>query len=446
MIKSPKSAKTSVLVLGCILLAWGVGAPLAWGQGRTNVRLESGGDLELRRTAEKSASATITAINRAVALNEERPDLSDAPVTDRGREAILSRWGQASFYCNRTDLTRSLARRAGGTYEIRDIPLLVGDGEEQRTGILLLSEEGTVIGFHYGSEPATGTITIASEPSGATVVGTFGNTTATRTAPAQFSEVPAGRHQFTIQKKAYETVDTTLAVAANRSQTVTIPLQRERVPLRVQADPAGATVFVDGDSIGTAPLTERLVPGEYNLQIRREGYLPAERTVTVEKGRDPEIRATLRRPLIARPADRHNGPVTNVRVERDGRQIVVRYDLTGEEDEYEVALQLSTDGGATFQELQGTVERAVGEEIAPGSGKRVTWAALTDYPDGLSGDRYRLRVNAQAMDGGNTILWVIGSALAAGAGSTVALLLGGGGDSGGGDDGGGYPTPPVPPN
>jgi hypothetical protein len=363
--------KTNGLALACILLAWMVGTPLAWGQGKTTVALDSIGDPELRGAAEKSASATITSINRAVALGEERPDLSEVSVTDRGREAILSRWEETSFFCNRTRLDRSLVQREGGAYEIPDIPLIAGDGE-QWSGVLVLNGEGTVIGFRYGSEPATGTITIASEPSGARVEGAFGDTTATRAAPAQFAGVPAGRHRFRIRKEAHEAVDTTLAVVAGQTGRVTISLEPERAPLRV------------------------------------------------------------------RPASRQGEAVSGIRIERDEDQIVVTYDLVGQEDEYEVALQLSTDGGQTYQDLRGTVNGAVGEEIAPGSGKKITWAALTDYPQGLAGDQYRLRVSAKAAGGRNTLLWVVGSALAAGVGVTVALLLGGGGS-------GGYATPPVPP-
>lgn len=437
--------KTNGLALTCILLAWMVGTPLAWGQGRTTVALDSTGDPELRGAVEKNASATITAINRAVALGEERPDLSRVPVTDRGREAILSRWEETAFFCNPTRLERSLVRREGGAYEIPDIPLIAGDGE-QRRGVLVLNGEGTVTGFRYGNEPATGTITIASEPSGARVEATFGDTTATRAAPARFAGVPAGQHQFTIRKESHETVDTTLAVAASRDRRISIFLGRKRPPLRVRADPAGATVLMNGDSIGTAPLTEKLEPGEYDVQIRQQGYLTAERTVTVEEGRENQINAVLRRPLLVRPARQHGDAVTDVRVQQDSTQIVVTYNLVGREDEYEVALQLSTDRGETYQDLRETVEGAVGEEIAPGSGKKITWAALTDYPQGLSGGQYRLRVNTEAMDDGNTLLWVLGSALAAGAGGTVALLLGGGGGGGGGNGGdGGYPTPPVPP-
>ena len=440
--------KTNGLALACILLAWMVGTPLAWGQGKTTVALDSIGDPELRGAAEKSASATITSINRAVALGEERPDLSEVSVTDRGREAILSRWEETSFFCNRTRLDRSLVQREGGAYEIPDIPLIAGDGE-QWSGVLVLNGEGTVIGFRYGSEPATGTITIASEPSGARVEGTFGDTTATRAAPARFAGVPAGQYRFTIRREGHETVDTTLAVAAGRDRRVSISLGRKRAPLRVRADPAGAIVLVNGDSIGTAPLTEKLEPGEYDVQIRQEGYLTAERTVTVEEvavaeGRENQINAALRRPLRVRLAGQHGDAVTGVRVQRDSTRLMVRYDLVGEEDEYEVALQLSTDGGQTYQDLRGTVNGAVGEEIAPGSGKKITWAALTDYPQGLAGDQYRLRVSAKVAGGRNTLLWVVGSALAAGVGVTVALLLGGGG-SGGDGGSGGYATPPVPP-
>jgi len=305
MSTSPTHPRTVGLVLGAVLLAWGTGTSLAWGQGKTSVRLDSTGNPELRRVAEKSASTAITEINRAAALEDvKRPNLSDAPITGRGRKAILGRWDRTSFYCNRTELARSLTRRAGGTYEIRDVPLLVGDGEEQRSGVLLLNEEGTVIGFRYGSEPATGTIAVASEPSGATVVGTFGDTTATRRAPARFEKVPAGQHTFTVRKEAHPAVDTTLTVAAGQDQSVSVSLKRERVPFRVRSDPAGATVFVNGNRAGTTPLDSALTAGQtYMYRVDEEGYVPSQRRQVVAT-----LDSTLEERVILNPVETGQGP------------------------------------------------------------------------------------------------------------------------------------------
>jgi hypothetical protein len=262
-------------------------------------------------------------------------------------------------------------------------------------------------------------------------------------------DLPAGEHEVRAAAEGYASQRRSVTVAAGEREEVALTLGRNAGTLVVETDPGGARVRIGGETVGTAPVRRELSPGTYRVEAEEEGYEATRRTVEVSEGERREVRLSMRRPLRVEVADVHEGPVQEVRAQRQGETLVVTYRLGGEEDEYEVALQLSTDGGQTYQDLRGTVEGAVGEEVTPGSGKQVTWAALTDYSDGLSGDRYRLRVNAQAVGDGNTLLWVLGSAIAAGAGGTVALLLGGGGggDGGGGGNGGsGFPTPPVPPN
>lgn len=105
--------------------------------------------------------------------------------------------------------------------------------------------------------------------------------------------------------------------------------------------------------------------------------------------------------------------------------------------------------GRSFEALPEVLAGAVGEDIAPGTGKQIVWAALVDFPQGIAGQDNRVRLAVEEQGGGG-FLWVLGGAIVAGAGTTVGLLLGGGGgeSEGGGNTGGntGIPTPPDPPN
>lgn len=421
--------KTKGLALACVLLTWTVGTPLACGQGKTSVQLDSVGNPELRGAAEENVSAVITELNRA-ALFGERPDLSDVPVTDRGREALLSRWEEDPFYCNQTELTRSLVQGEGGTYEIRDIPLIVG-GEEQQDGVLSLTAEGEVRGFRYGNEPTTGTITIAAEPSGATVVSAIGDTS-TQAAPARFSEVPEGRYEFTIRKESYQTVDTTLAVTAGQTQTVSVRLERKRVPFRVRTDPAGATVFVNGDSIGTAPLDSTLVAGRtYTLRVDEAHHVPS-RQMRIVADPDSAIERTVVLSSVDVQAEDGDVQLRNVEVSRSDEFVDVTYDLRGDTEEtYEVELSVVGRDGEPVEIDAEDVTGAVGEGVAPGPDKKITWRAA--LPEGAT-----VQLAAQTQGGGRRLLYVVGIAVAGGV--LAAILLGGGS---GGD--GGYLTPSGPP-
>lgn len=94
----------------------------------------------------------------------------------------------------------------------------------------------------------------------------------------------------------------------------------------------------------------------------------------------------------------------------------------------------------------GQITVIVEDQVTPGRSRQVVWSAVNDFPRGLSGSGNRLRLAVEPA-GGNSLYWVLGSALAAGAGATAAVLGVFGGGGGGGSGGGDLPTsPPAPPN
>lgn len=61
-------------------------------------------------------------------------------------------------------------------------------------------------------------------------------------------------------------------------------LSLEPAVLTVTSEPAGATIFIDGEKVGTAPLEHELTPGEHEAQARMRGYLDQSRTVEAVQG------------------------------------------------------------------------------------------------------------------------------------------------------------------
>lgn len=61
----------------------------------------------------------------------------------------------------------------------------------------------------------------------------------------------------------------------------------------VEADEVGATVLVDGSSIGTAPARAALTPGAHTLVLRKEGKAPIQRSFSVAAGQNPSIVVTF---------------------------------------------------------------------------------------------------------------------------------------------------------
>jgi hypothetical protein len=304
---------------------------------------------------------------------EARPDsariLVDGEPQGRGRaEATLSPG------------TYSVAVRAGGHVPI-DTTAEVSVGEQATVDVSL--------------RRASGQLVVTTEPDSATV-----EIDGRRAGPAPVvRDLPAGEHEVRATADGYQSTSRNVTVVAGEREQVALTLDqasRRAGTLVVETDPGGATVRVDGETIGTAPVREELSPGEYRVEVEREGYEGAEQVVRISDGEERRVRLSLRRPLQVRVADVHEGPVRNVRVRRKGETLVVTYDLVGEEDEYEVALQLSTDEGRTFRQIQENIKGAVGQGVKPENLKRITWAALRGFPKGIAGTKYRLRVQVTA--------------------------------------------------
>jgi tetratricopeptide (TPR) repeat protein len=79
---------------------------------------------------------------------------------------------------------------------------------------------------------------------------------------------------------------------AQRLADVEQKLQDEAVPVRIETNPPGARVFLvvsddHWELAGESPIETRLLPGEYGIVVRREGFRPLEGAVKVEKPSDP---------------------------------------------------------------------------------------------------------------------------------------------------------------
>jgi len=77
----------------------------------------------------------------------------------------------------------------------------------------------------------------------------------------------------------------------------------------------------------------------------------------------------------------HAADLENARARQEGNRAVLTYDLVADGP---VPVTASDDGGKTWNVKLGHLTGDVGEAVAPGRGKSITWDALRDYPRDIS--------------------------------------------------------------
>ncbi len=134
--------------------------------------------------------------------------------------------------------------------------------------------------------------------------------------------------------------------------------------------------------------------------------------------------------------------IQNVSIQVQDAMIEIRYDLLPDREngKYTVSIEISDDGGRTYNVAPRMIAGDLGRNKVPGRNKRIVWMIERDFPDGIDIDRYDFRVTAKRQGLNRNILYVLLGAVVAG-GSTAAYFLFGADD---GDEG--FPQPPGRPD
>lgn len=74
------------------------------------------------------------------------------------------------------------------------------------------------------------------------------------------------------------------------------------VPVEVRTNPPGATVRVNGEVRGTSNFTLKLRAGKYQLEARKDGYLPTTAALDVKRGTQPSVDLVLKPTPPPQPA------------------------------------------------------------------------------------------------------------------------------------------------
>jgi formylglycine-generating enzyme required for sulfatase activity len=139
-------------------------------------------------------------------------------------------------------------------------------------------------------QPADGRLVLGSDPAGASVSvdGVFHGTT-----PVTLALASAVEHALRLTKPGYQSLDKQLQLAADEEQSLDVQLQPQYGTVFVTAQPADASLQVDGSDAGKATQRLQLTTRSHTLLFSKPGYASRTVTVTPRSGVSQNVDVTL---------------------------------------------------------------------------------------------------------------------------------------------------------
>ena len=139
-----------------------------------------------------------------------------------------------------------------------------------------------------------GTADFMADPDGATVE-INGKDTGLRT-PTRLSALSDGRYRYRLLKPGYEPVEGDFEIKNFNNPLIFATMESSSGRFEVTSDPAGATVYVDGQERGVTPMVlEGVDPGLHQVGVRLNGYALLVREVDTSDGSKGLVNARLKK-------------------------------------------------------------------------------------------------------------------------------------------------------
>lgn len=146
-----------------------------------------------------------------------------------------------------------------------------------------------------GAGTSTGDVFV-SGPAGAQLL--LDNVPTGLVAPATLKQVPVGQHQVGVRQGCMVS-DQTVVVHAQAIERVDPVLAMGTASITVGVNVDGATVSLDGSSLGVSPLTTQSVPcGTHELTAQMNGYTQAQSSVEMHAGEVLTVSLTIERAQV----------------------------------------------------------------------------------------------------------------------------------------------------
>ncbi|HEY6477093.1 MAG TPA: PEGA domain-containing protein [Polyangia bacterium] len=118
-------------------------------------------------------------------------------------------------------------------------------------------------------------------------------------APITMNDTRPGEHIIGARKKGFKAQEQTVRVASNENAIVSFrmevaPPDRPHAGLKVQSTIPNAEVFLDGSSLGRAPVDRSdLDPGKHYVSVHRDGYSDFKREIVLQENQSVTLVADL---------------------------------------------------------------------------------------------------------------------------------------------------------
>ena len=112
--------------------------------------------------------------------------------------------------------------------------------------------------------------------------------------PETLRSIVPGTHKVEIKMDGLEIWREIVEIEADKESTLKAVLQLKPGSINIKSEPTNATMYLDGKEIGTTPATiTDLMPGEYKLELKMDGYDVWGESINVETDIEVTLTATL---------------------------------------------------------------------------------------------------------------------------------------------------------
>jgi formylglycine-generating enzyme required for sulfatase activity len=162
-----------------------------------------------------------------------------------------------------------------------------------------------------------GRLAVRSAPTGAmvTVDGEYRGVT-----PLELHLPPGPAYEVELSKAGHEETTHELSIPSGRTRELDVTLSPRTGEVTIVGAPDGATLFVNGESLGAANRTLQLIAVPQQIEVRKEGHESFSATVTPRPGLAQEIAVTMK--TVTQIREEKMPPV--IRTSQDQELVLIR--------------------------------------------------------------------------------------------------------------------------